>query len=133
MPFNLPDAEKLPIPKRKRCKTDQPMTQEERDALTWEAVKVEFNWSNEDWAAMWLPWVRYSIALTALDHDKLKELMADAIRAGEGPNLLEGLTRAKLHIGGMADHINGALHRCFLCVERLGYKPGEEFPEGPAN
>ncbi|MEY9593680.1 hypothetical protein ABIA06_005971 [Bradyrhizobium yuanmingense] len=98
MPIKIPDANNLPIAKhRRRHKKpiNRPMTQEERDALQFEAIKAEFDWSNDEWAATWLPWVRLAAIHVAGDQDKLKELMADFVKDGEAGNILEGLTRTR--------------------------------------
>jgi hypothetical protein len=51
-----------PIPKRKlgpskkqKADQDRPMTQEERNAVRFEAINANFDWSNDEWAITWLP------------------------------------------------------------------------------
>jgi hypothetical protein len=135
--IRLHDADALPVPsrrrKRQRKPNDRPMTQEERDALEFEAIKVEFNWSNDEWAALWLPWVRVAAIYVRGDQDKLKELMADLVKEGNAPNLLEGLTRTKLHLEALYDLVQAALMRSFLMIERLGYSPDNPPPESRVN
>jgi hypothetical protein len=61
MSIDIPDSDALPVAsrrKRRKRPSDRPMTQEERNALNFEAIKAEFDWSNDEWAEMWLPWVR---------------------------------------------------------------------------
>jgi hypothetical protein len=50
-----------------RRKRQRPMTEEERRAFRFKAIKINFNHTNEEWATMWLPWVRLAIA--SLDND----------------------------------------------------------------
>jgi hypothetical protein len=136
MPIDIPDAGTLPvIPRRKRRKkpSDRPMTQEERDALQFEAIKAEFDWSNDEWAATWLPWVRLAAIHVAGDQNKLKELMAEFVKAGEAGNTLEGLTRTKVHLEALTKLIDAALTRTFLVLERLGYSPDNPPPDSRVN
>jgi hypothetical protein len=106
------------------------MTQEERDALQFEAIKAEFDWSNDDWAATWLPWVRLAAIHVAGNQDKLKELMAGFVKDGEAENILEGLTRTRLHLESLHRLVDTALGRSFLVLERLGYSPDNLPPDG---
>ncbi|MCA1470864.1 hypothetical protein I6F09_23545 [Bradyrhizobium sp. IC3195] len=133
MPITIPDANNLPIAKhRRRHKKpiNRPMTQEERDALQFEAIKAEFDWSNDEWAATWLPWVRLAAIHVAGDQDKLKELMAGFVKDGEAGNILEGLTRTRMHLETLHKLVDAALGRSFIVLERLGYSPDNLPPDG---
>jgi hypothetical protein len=137
MSIEIPDADGLPITSRRRKRRhrpgDRPMTQAERNALQFEAIKAEFDWSNDEWATTWLPWVRVAAVHVAGDHDKLKKLMADFVKDGEASNLLEGLSRTKKHLVALAKLIDTALSRSFLVLERLGYSPDNPPPETRVN
>jgi len=97
--IKIPDADALPVPRRKRRK--RPMTQAERDALQWGASEVEFDWTNDDWAETWLPWVRLATVFAGFDHDRLKEAMKGLADGGDAPNFLEGPARTKLHLDAL--------------------------------
>jgi hypothetical protein len=116
MSIKIPDADGLPITSRRRKRRHRSMTQTERDALQFEAIKAEFGWSNDEWAATWLPWVRVAAVHVTGDHDKLKELMADFVKDGEASNVLEGLSRTK-ELGG-AGRTNR--HSAFPIFPRAG-------------
>jgi hypothetical protein len=68
MPF--PDSDALPITRR-RCRRTrkEPVTQAERDAIQWKAIKAEFNWSNDERAETWVPWVRVDLVREMVDND----------------------------------------------------------------
>jgi hypothetical protein len=126
-----------PIPRRKLGKrkkksaNDRPMTKEERDALRFEAIKVDFDWRNEEWATTWLPWVRLAVAILHLDDEQHKESALKAVQAGLMPKLLEGFTRTKTHLKALHDAVDATLVRSFITVERLGYSPENPPPETP--
>jgi hypothetical protein len=133
MSIDIPDASTLPIaaPRKKRKKAiKQPMTQQERDALQFEAIRAEFDWSNDEWAATWLPWVRLAAIHVACDQEKLKGSMAEFVKDGGAGNTLEGLTRTKMHLEALRKLVEAALNRSFLVLERLGYSPDNPPPDG---
>jgi hypothetical protein len=70
-------------------------TQEERDAMRFQAIKANFDWSNEEWASTWLPWVRSSVALLELDDKELKDFARDLVKKGR-----HTLRRALRRAGG---------------------------------
>jgi hypothetical protein len=136
MSIDIPDASTLPVAtrrKRRKKPGDRPMTQQERDALQFEAIKAEFDWRNDEWAATWLPWVRLAAIHVAGDQDKLKGLMAEFVKDGEAGNILEGLTRTKMHLETLHKLMEAALSRSFLVLERLGYSPDNPPPDGRIN
>jgi hypothetical protein len=56
--------------------------------------------------------------------------MADLVKDGVLPDMLDGLVRTRSSIlNGLADMIDGVTHRAFLVLERLGYSP-ENPPAG---
>jgi hypothetical protein len=59
--------------------------------------------------------------------------MGDFVRAGQAPELLEGMTRTRLHLEMLHNLLQAALHRSFLVVERLGYGPGDSLPDARVN
>ena len=132
MPF--PASEALPITRR-RCRRSRkdPATQAERDAIQWKAIKAEFNWSNDEWAETWLPWVRVAACHVDGDRTALKSLMLDLISAGDAPNVLEGLTRTKIHLQALVELTNAALSRSFLVLEELGYSAENQPPVSRVN
>jgi hypothetical protein len=131
----IPDSNALPITRRKRPKKSNKrvMTQEARDAMQFNAIKAEFDWSNDDWASTWLPWVRVAAVHVGGDQDKLKDLMADFVKDGEAANILEGLTRTKMHLEALYKLVDAALMRSFLVLERLSYSPDNPPPDSRAN
>lgn len=99
----------------------KPVTQAERDQ--WEAIRAEFDWANDEWAAATLPWIRLAAVLLRGDQDRLKELMCELMRAGEASNALEGLRRTRSHL----DALHQLLDTALLRLEGLGY------PDNPPN
>ncbi len=131
----IPDSQALPVgqSKRRKKRATQAATQEERDAIRFAAIKARFDWSNEEWAETWLPWIRLAAALLETDDVKLKEIFAAHVKEGEAPNILEGWTRTKAHMLGLANLADVAMGRAFLVLERLGYSPDNLPPEQPVH
>ena len=97
------------------------------------AIRADFDWSNEHWATTWLPWVRIAAFQVNCDQDRLKEGMATLVKVGEAPNVLEGLTRTKMHLEALIKLIQNAETRSFLVLERLGYSPDNPPPDSRMN
>jgi hypothetical protein len=133
--ITVPSGELPPIaPKRRSRKStkDRPATQEQRDAVRLEAIRAEFDWTNEEWAITWLPWVRTAFAIIHLDdRGLLKEGIPGLIKDGAAPGLLEWLTRSKHHLEALANVLDVALGRAFLVLERHGYSPDNPPPDSP--
>src|ERR1700683_422844 len=119
MPIEIPDSDALPINRRKsrRRPKQAPATQAERDALEIVAIKAEFDWSNDEWAETWLPWIRVAAMQVGGDQDRLKDGMRRLVKSGEAPNVLEGLTRTKMHLEALHKLVDAALTRSFLVLE----------------
>ena len=58
------------------------------------AICAKFNWSNDDWATTWLPWVRVAAVFAVGDRDGVKELVHDGSH-----EMLQGVARTKAHLG----------------------------------
>jgi hypothetical protein len=130
----IPDSEALPVERKRRKKRGaEAATQEQRNAMRFEKIKLHFDWTNEDWAAAWLPWVRLAAAQVELDDVKLERLMAGLVKDGEAPNLLEGWSRLKAHLQAVVKLSDVALDRSFLVLERLGYSPDNLPPDQPVH
>jgi len=108
-------------------------TQEQRDAMRFKRIKARFDWTNEDWANTWLPWVRLAAVTIEADDAELKEIMADAVKTGKVPNTLDGWCELKAHLHGLVKLSDIALNRSFLVLERLGYSPENPPPETKVN
>jgi hypothetical protein len=125
LPMEIPNSNRLPKPTRskRRGKTGGAATQAERDAIQFEAIKAEFNWQNDEWAATFLPFVRIAAVVVRGDRKKTLEFMREAAQSGDAPNFLEGLTRTKLHLEALHKLLDTALMRSYLTLEQLGYSP----------
>jgi hypothetical protein len=123
MAIDMPDGFALPKRRNRKRPKVQPATQEERDALRFEAIKADFNWTNDDWGTTWLPWVRISAVTVNNDDVTLKDLMQQFVATGEASNVLEGLTRTKMQLKALHKLVDAALSRSLLVLERLGYSP----------
>ena len=99
----------------------QPATPEQRKAMTFKGKKVKFDWTNEDWAAAFLPSVRLAVISLEKDEKELEEAIGKIMRDGIVPDLLDGLTNTKEHLEALASMIGTVLHRHFIVLERLGY------------
>jgi hypothetical protein len=73
-------------------------TQEERDALRFKAIKAKFDWTNDDWATTWLPWVRIAAVFVGDNDTHLQEAVRAMIPDGNVPDTLDGLTKLKDHL-----------------------------------
>ena len=111
----------------------RPATQKERDALQFEAIKANFDWTNDDWASTWLPHVRVASLLVARDQDQLKATMHEIVATGGVPELLDNLTKTQQHLAALRKLVDVALQRSFLVIERLGYSPDNPPPESRAH
>jgi hypothetical protein len=107
------------------------MTQEERNAVRWKAINADFDWSNDEWAKEWLPWVRLAVACLHQDDVELTQGAGPLIKDGLMSDLLDGLTKTKRHLDGLTETVSAALHRMFLAVERHGYGPDNPPPDTP--
>jgi hypothetical protein len=85
--------------------------------------KVEFNWSNDEWAVAQLQRIRLAGALIAHDDDELLAVFKKLIPDGVVPDMLEGLAHTKRHIEDLHAVLNATLMRSFAVLERCGYGP----------
>jgi hypothetical protein len=104
-------------------------TPEQRKAMTFAAVNLPFNWTNDDWGLTFLPRVRVATISLQRDDKALEKFMADIVKDGMAPELLDGWIRTRDHLKGLAEVCNVALQRSFIVLERLGYDPKTELPE----
>jgi hypothetical protein len=133
---DIPDSEALPVVshrKRRKRTNGPPATPEERAAINFEAIKAEFDWSNDEWAAMWLPWVRIAAMHVGGDRAQLKQAIRHIIEIGEAQNILEGLARTQKHLGALSKLMEAALTRMFVVLEELGYSPDNPPPDSRVN
>ena len=63
--------------------------------MTFKGKKVKFDWTNEDWAAAFLPTVRLAVASLEKDEKEFEEAIGKVMRDGIVPDLLHGLTNTK--------------------------------------
>jgi hypothetical protein len=100
-------------------------------AQRFEAIKLEFHWSNDQWAAMWLPWVRVAACQVANNDADLTEAMKAVANGGGAPDLLEGFERTKRQFSSLVELMNAAQMRTFVALDRLGYSPDNLPPVAP--
>jgi hypothetical protein len=91
-----------------------PATPEQRKAMTFKGKKVKFDWTNEDWAAAFLPSVRLAVVSLEKDEKELEEAIGKVMRDGIVPDLLDGLTNTKEHLEALASMIGTVLNRHLL-------------------
>ena len=73
------------------------------------AIIARFNWSNDDWADTWLPWVRVAAVFAAGDRDGVKEILHDDhVVAAE---ILQGILETKAHLEELVKLTETALER----------------------
>src|SRR5438046_8518707 len=60
----------------------QPATPEQHKAMTFKGKKVKFDWTNEDWAAAFLPSVRLAVVSLEKDEKELEEAIGKLMRDG---------------------------------------------------
>jgi hypothetical protein len=115
--------------KTSRLAKKMPATPEQRKAMTFPAVKVSFEHTNDDWALAHLPRVRLATLILQRDDMVLEKLMAGFVKDGLVPEMLEGLCKTKEHLKFLVEFCDVALARSFCVLERLGYDPETELPE----
>ena len=89
--------------------------------MIFKGKKVKFDWTNEDWAAAFLPTVRIAVAMLEKDEKEFEEAIGKVVRDGVVPDLLDGLTNTKEHLEALASMIGTVLNRHFIVLEKLGY------------
>jgi hypothetical protein len=109
-----------------------PATQAERDLLQVKRIKAKFDWSNDEWAAQWLPWVRVAAVHVAGDQDRVEEFIRGLVKSGEASHVLQGLAQTRLHLADLCELLDAALARSFRILEGFGYSP-DDLPETPTN
>jgi hypothetical protein len=75
-----------------------------------EAILAQFDWTNEDWAEAWLPWIRVAAVITADDE-------APGATLANDPNLREGLAHARAHLATLHSLLTTALKRLDVPTE----------------
>jgi hypothetical protein len=111
------------LPARNCCK------QAQRNSLTFNPVETLFDWDNETWALTFLPRIRLASALLNNDERGCEKIMADCVRGGLAPDMLEGWCETKKHLECLIKVCDVALNRSFLVLERLGYGPDNPPPD----
>ena len=107
----------------------RPATPEQRAGTKFDGIKVEFNWTNDEWALAQLQRIRLASALVAHDDDELLAVFQKLIPDGVVPDMLEGLARTKRHVEALHALLNATLMRSFAVLERCGYGPDNESSE----
>jgi hypothetical protein len=115
--------------KRSRSRKGPPATQEQRNAIAFGAMDVEFNWSNEEWALTFLPRIRMAALYVNGDRTKCAEIMAGVVQDGLAPDMLDGWCKTKAHLQELFEICEIALKRGFLVLEQLGYGPNNPPPD----
>lgn len=105
----------------------KPETQVE--PLRFQAIKVRFEWSDDDWAVTHLPWVRMAACQVGSNQNRLMEMMNEFIASGRAPEMLDGLVGTKEHLQALVKLIEVALTRSFLVLEQFGYSPDNPPPD----
>ena len=113
----------------RRAKKMPAATPEQRKAMTFPAVKVSFEHTNDDWALAHLPRVRLATLILQRDDMVLEKLMAGFVKDGIAPEMMDGLCMTKEHLKSLAELCDVALARSFCVLERLGYNPANPPPE----
>jgi|SRR6266516_3614768 hypothetical protein len=109
--------------KSKIRRREKPATDAQRAAMTFPGVAINFKWTNEEWAATYLPFVRLAMATLQKNEIELQQAMSEMNKAQLIPELLENLCFTKDHLKTLVEMLDAALSRSFLMVERLGYSP----------
>jgi hypothetical protein len=104
-------------------------TPEQRKAMTFASVNLPFNWTNDDWGLTFLPRVRAATLSLQRDDKALEKFMADIVKDGMAPELLDGWILTRDHLKCLVEVCDVALKRSFIVLERLGYDPETELPE----
>jgi len=117
----------------KKARVHDPAKQAERDAITFEAVPAQFNWTNEDWGLTFLPRVRMATVALQRDPAGLSDLLSNLNREGLTPDMLDGWCETKAHLEALVKTIDTALVCSYLVLERLGYSPDNLPPSARLN
>ena len=104
-------------------------TGDQRTAMTFPALDVAFDWSNEAWALTFAPPIRMAMFALQKDDKELERAIAALIRRGVVPGMLDGWGDAKQHFKDLAKLLDTALSRSFVVLERLGYDPENPPPD----
>lgn len=115
--------------KKKSARKEPSATPEQRKAMTFAAVNLPFNWTNDDWGLTFLPRVRVATVILQQDDKALEKIMAGMVKDGLVPDILDGWIRTRDHLKALTEFCDVALQRSFVVLERLGYNPENELPE----
>ena len=91
--------------------------------MTFPALAVRFDWTNETWARTNLPHVRIATMLVRRDDVQLTETIGRMTEAGIVNEMLDGLCDTKDHLKAVVELLDAALLRSFVALERLGFTP----------
>jgi hypothetical protein len=97
--------------------------------MTFQGVKINVDWTNQEWAAAHLPFVRLAAVALEKDDKELQAAFADMAKGGVVPDLLESWCRTKQHLKALVKGLEAALARSFLVLDRLGYTPDNPPPD----
>jgi len=86
-------------------------------------IRAEFDWSNDDWAMMWLPWIRAAAIQAAGEQANVESFMGACAKDGTAEELLDGLGRTKVHLESLTKLIDRALLRTHAALKQFGYSP----------
>jgi len=106
----------------------RPATPAERDAITFKAIPIGIQWSDEEWERAHLTRVRVAAKLVTFTPEELQGALGKLASAGHAPETVNGLIATKEHLSGMIRLLEMAIARSFLVLERLGYDPDTNPP-----
>jgi hypothetical protein len=106
----------------------RPMTQAERNALTFPGIPNVFDWGNEEWGLRWLLWVRLAVLMVRDDDVETTKRMAEIVESGLAGGLLDQLSATSEHLAKLQTVLDQARTRSYLALERLGYTPDNPPP-----
>lgn len=93
--------------------------------ITFDAVDIKFEHSNEQWALAHLPQVRIASILVNKNERDITETIDRMAKQGIAPELLDGLIDTRDHLKAIVEFIDVALARSFYALDRLGYTPDD--------
>lgn len=96
--------------------------------MTFPAIDVPFDWTNEQWTRQNLTHVRVAAMLVGRDDIALTGTMRWMVEAGIVNEMLNHFCETKDHLSAVVALLDAALVRSFIALERLEFSP-DALPE----
>jgi hypothetical protein len=105
---------------------------QQRANSAFQGRQLSFEWTDEQWSRLHLPWIRFAAAALAKDQSELETAICK-LSFFDGTDrslsiMLERWRETKQHLEELCAIIDAALNRSSAVLERIGYDPNKPPP-----